>query len=170
MLWDPFRFHLRLPIAIGSIEMGHLVREPEWAHPCLRDASAAPPGVADGEPHAAVIQPSAVTLVIVSEVPGGIKLADQRQLGALMFTRMSCLLEGESPWYVEDRACGGRRGWFEHVQWFGFTVRHYNQFTSFGFASFQLIIFTFFRLQGKFPGMEKAKYFPTDQLVFMMSY
>lgn len=85
--------------------MHRLVREPKRAHPCLGEASAALPGVADGKPHAAVSQPPAVTLVVFLETPGGVKMADQRQLGSLTSACLYRLVEGERPRYVGDGAC-----------------------------------------------------------------
>lgn len=104
-----FYFYFGLPIAIGTVKMHHLVGESKWAHPCFRDASTALPGVADGKPYAAVFQPSAVTLVVVLETPGRVKLANQRQLSSLTFTCVFCLLEGERPRYVGDGACERRK-------------------------------------------------------------
>ncbi len=89
--------------------MHHLVGESKWAHSCFRDASTALPGIADGKPYAAIFQPSTVTLVVVLETPGGVKLADQRQLSSLMFTCVFCLLKGERPRYVGDSACERRK-------------------------------------------------------------
>lgn len=109
MLNEPFGIHSRLPVAVGSIKMHHLVGESKWVHPCIRDTPTVLPGVDDGKPYAAVFQPSTITLVEVLETPGGVKLADQRQLSSLMFTCVFCLLEGERAWFVEDRTCGRRR-------------------------------------------------------------
>lgn len=88
--------------------MRRLVWEPKRAHPRLRDASAALPGVADRKPHAAVSQPPAVTLVVFLETPGGVKMADQRQLGSLTSACAYRLVEGKRPWYVGDGACGNK--------------------------------------------------------------
>lgn len=89
--------------------MHHLARESKRANSCFGDASTALPGVAYRKPRTAVFQPPAVTLVVFLETPGGVKVADQRQLGSLTFTRVSCLLEGEGPRYEEQGACEGRR-------------------------------------------------------------
>lgn len=86
-----------------------LVWESKRAYPCLLDVSTALPGVADGKPNAAIFQPTAITTVKFSEMPGSIKLADRRQLSSLTFTGVPCLFEGESPRYVEDGACGSRK-------------------------------------------------------------
>lgn len=98
-------FHFGLPVAVSPVEMHRLVREPKRAHPRLGDSSAALPGVADGKPHAAVSQPPAVTLVVFLETPGGVKMADQRQLGSLTSACLYRLVEGERPRYVGDGAC-----------------------------------------------------------------
>lgn len=98
-------FHFGLPVAVSPVEMHRLVREPKRAHPRLGEASAALPGVADGKPHAAVSQPPAVTLVVFLETPGGVKMADQRQLGSLTSASLYRLVEGERPRYVGDGAC-----------------------------------------------------------------
>lgn len=99
---------LWLPVAVSTIERRCLVGEPEGAHPRLRDASTALPGAADGKANAAVSQPAAVTLVVLLETPGGIKMADQGQPSSLTVTRFLRLLEGERPRDEEDGACGGR--------------------------------------------------------------
>lgn len=94
-----------LLIAIGAVQVLHLVGEPKGAHPRLGDAAAAVlPGAADGKPHAAVSQPAAVTPVVVTETPGGVKMADQRQLAALALARESGLAEGEGARDVGDGA------------------------------------------------------------------
>lgn len=109
--WCKCVLYFWLPIAVGAVKMHRLVGESKWAHPRLGDASAALPGAADGKAHAAVFQPSAVALVVLLEAPGGVKLADQRQLGALTSTRLLRLLEGEGARYVGDRACERRDSW-----------------------------------------------------------
>lgn len=98
---------LWLPVAISTIERRCLVGEPEGAHPRLRDASTALPGAADGKANAAVSQPAAVTLVILLETPGGVKLANQCQPGSLTVTCFLRLLEGKRPRDEEDGACEG---------------------------------------------------------------
>lgn len=79
--------------------------ESKWAHPCFRDASTIFPWDVNGKPYAAVFKPTAITLIIALEAPGGVKLADQSQLSALMFAGVHSLVKGEGPRYVEDRAC-----------------------------------------------------------------
>lgn len=100
---------LWLPVAVSTIERRCLVGEPEGAHPCLGQASTALPGAADGKANAAVSQPAAVTLVILLETPGGVKLANQCQPSSLTVTRFFRLLEGERPRDEEDGACQGRK-------------------------------------------------------------
>lgn len=89
--------------------MRHLVGEAKRAHPRLGEAPTAPPGVSDGKSHAAVSQPSAVTLVVVLETPGSVQLSHQRQLSPLLSTRVFSLLERERPRHEEDGACERRR-------------------------------------------------------------
>lgn len=93
--------------------MHRLVGESERAHAGLGDAATALPGAADGKAHAAVSQPAAVALVVVLETPGGVKLADQRQLGSLTSAGAFRLLEGEGARYVGDGACGRSRDSWE---------------------------------------------------------
>lgn len=75
--------------------MRRLIRESERAHAGLGEASTAPPGVADGKAHAAVVQPSAITPVVLLETPRSVKLTDQRQLGSPTSAGVFRLLEGE---------------------------------------------------------------------------
>lgn len=103
-----------LPIAVGTVKMHRLVGESKRAHPRFRDASTPLSGVADWKPYAAVSQPSAVTLVIILETPGGVQLADQRQLSSLTFACAFRLLEGERPRYIVDGACEGRKDSCRH--------------------------------------------------------
>lgn len=75
--------------------MRRLVWESKGAHPGLGEASTAPPGVADGETHAAVLQPPPVTAVVLLETPRGVKLPHRGQLGPLTCAAVLGLLEGE---------------------------------------------------------------------------
>lgn len=86
--------------------MRRLVREAERAHAGLGEASTAPPGVADGKAHAAVLQPSAVTPIVLVEAPGCVQLTHQRQPGAPASAGVLRLLEGEGPRDEGDGACG----------------------------------------------------------------
>lgn len=104
--------------------MCYFVGESEGAHPSFWETSTIFPWVANGKPDAAVFKPSAVTLVVVLETPGGVKLADQRQLGSLVFAGVYSLLKGEGPRYVEDRACDTRRDQFINFQ-SSYTQVHY---------------------------------------------
>lgn len=88
-----------------------LIRESEGAHAGLGEASTAPPGVADGEAHAAVAQPPAVAAVVLLEAPRCVQLTHQRQPGPLASAGVPRLLEGEGSREEGDGSWGRvRRG------------------------------------------------------------
>lgn len=158
-----------LPKAIGTVKMHHLVGESKWAHPCFRDASTVLPGVADGKPYAAVFQPSTVTLVVLLETPGGVKLADQRQRSSLTLTCVFCLLVGERPRYVGDSACERRkdiRKTSRKLESSGLlSFKCWHTFVQNGITGMSHIFLTAVEVSRT----ETAKFFPTDELFHHVS-
>lgn len=87
-----------------------LIRESEGAHAGLGEASTAPPGVADGEAHAAVAQPPAVAAVVLLEAPRCVQLTHQCQPGPLVSAGILRLLEGEGSREEGDGSWGRESG------------------------------------------------------------
>lgn len=91
-------------VAVGPVEAQGLAREAKAAHPGLGQTSTAPPGVRDGEAHAAVPKPAPVAAVQALELPRRVQLPDQRQLPRATPTRPLRLSKVQGPRQEKDRS------------------------------------------------------------------